>query len=404
MSLNRVLHINAVSGIKSTGRMCVEMAEYMNANNIQTHIAHYSGSKYAKSYKISNFFDHKLHGLLARLTGLQGYYSIYSTRKLIAYIKKIKPQIVHLHNIHEGFLNTNMLLSYLAKNDIPTVITLHDCWFYTGRCCHYIQENCDGWKYKCNKCKYLKSYYPSWFFDFAGKMYRDKELRLNRIHRLAVIGVSDWITSDAKESLLNDAKIIKRIYNWINTDLFNIGNREAIRKKLKLNEKFIILGVASEWNKDKNLQAFYELADVLLDDMIIVLIGTIKNYKSNSKIINIKEINDVSELVKYYNAADVFVSLSKAESFGLVIIEALACGTPVIMTNNSSCHEIVQKKCGYITNSIEEIIYSINKIKKNGRKYYSNECRNFAVKNFNQSKQIEEYLKVYNKLLSKKHK
>jgi hypothetical protein len=122
-------------------------------------------------------------------------------------MKKLKPDIVHLQNLHGNYINLKRLLTYLGENDIPTVLTLHDCWFFTGMCCHYTVDKCYKWENECFECPQLHKENKSWFFDRTRKIFNDKKKWFCSIPRLAVIGVSDWITNEAKRSFLFSALI-----------------------------------------------------------------------------------------------------------------------------------------------------------------------------------------------------
>lgn len=398
-----VLQINAVNGIRSTGRTTLEIAEYLNNNGHEGYIAYSDGNSYYKGYKIGTTVDKKLHALFSRISGLQAYFSKNGTRDLLKYIDETEPDVIYLRNLHGNFINLEILLKYIAKKDIPTVLTLHDCWFYTGKCTHYTIDNCYRWQNECGNCPRLKKDNKSWFFDRTKKMHRDKKEWFSKVPRLAVVGVSDWITNEARKSLLSSAKIITRIYNWIDLDIFRPVNTDNLRKELNLENKFVLLGVASGWSNAKGLDKFIELSNSISDDMIILLIGKIsKDIDLPKNIIHIKETHEINELVKYYSMADVFLNLSMEETFGKVTAEALACGTPAIVFNSTANPELVGEGCGYVVNgqSLEDLILYIDKIKVNKKNYYSENCIKFAEDNFDKNDRVEEYLELYKNIMS----
>ena len=378
----------------------MEMADFFNLHELEAITAYYQGTSYQKEYKLSGLIDHKIHGFLSRLLGLQGYFSIFKTVEFIKYLKKTKPDIVHLNNLHESYINIILLMKFLGKYDVPTVITLHDCWFFTGKCCYYVNKNCSKWKNGCGDCPRIDSYVPSWFFDFTRKMLRDKKKLLTGIPRLAVIGVSDWITDEARMSFLAEAKILERIYNWIDLVTFKPIETKDYKNALGLDSYFIILGVASNWSASKGLPEFIELAKVLPDDMKIILVGKMKKTANLPvNIIHIEETHAVEELVRYYSMADVFVNFSKQETFGKVTAEALACGTPVVAYNVTATPELVGENCGYVINcSIEETLKAIHEVKRNGKKSYSSSCRQLALDNFEKEARLNDYMQVYREL------
>ena len=153
----RILIINAVYKIRSTGRTYYELSEYARNNGHECVTVYGNKFKnYKYSYYMGNKLDHKLHALKARVTGKVGCFSTLATKKLLKFIKSYKPDVVHLANLHGNFVNIIMLLNFLAENNIPTSITLHDCFFFTGYCTHYTLNGCYKWQQNCRaKCTLL---------------------------------------------------------------------------------------------------------------------------------------------------------------------------------------------------------------------------------------------------------
>lgn len=403
----KVLQINAISRIRSTGRLSAEIADYLNDNGDEGYFAYSSGLPYKKGYKIGTPFEKRLHSLLSRALGTQAYFSKRGTKNLIKYMEDLKPDVVHLGNLHSNFINLKILLTYLSENDIPTVLTLHDCWAFTGKCSHFTVDKCYKWETECGRCPRVKRDNKSWLFDRTKKMYRDKKEWFNRMPRLAVIGVSDWMTEQAKLSFLSSSLIIKRIYNWVDLDIFKPLNSDALRRRLELKDKFVILGVASAWSKSKGLESFLDLAKEIPEDMRIVLVGQINaKVQLADNIIHIDETKNIEEMVEVYSMADVFVQLSVEETFGLVTAEALSCGTPAVVINATANPELVGEGCGFIseTASSREILQNIIKVKELGKKNFSANCRNFAKKNFAKEDRVKDYYDVYKEIINSKTK
>ena len=224
----KVVQINAVCDTGSTGRICRELNDALIRNGHEGLILYGNGhSEYEFSRRVSGKLCVKAHGLLARILGKNAAYSPMATRKMIGILRSYKPDVLHLHNLHGNFVSLKPLLRYLAENDVPTVITLHDCWFFTGKCTHYTVAECNRWQTGCHDCPKLRGDIPSWFFDRTAEMWQEKKALFEAIPRLAVIGVSDWITNEAKKSFLADAKILRRIYNWIDLDVFYPRGKEV---------------------------------------------------------------------------------------------------------------------------------------------------------------------------------
>lgn len=399
----KVLEINSSCGWGSTGRNVVEIADYLNDKGIECHIAHTSGGHYKYEYIIGSPIINKIHALLSRVTGWQEIYSLYPTIKLIRYINKMEFDIINLNNIHSNYLSYPLLIRGLIKSNRGIVLTLHDCWFYTGKCTHYTNDRCDGWQNKCGDCPRLKKDITSWFFDFTNKMLSQKaKLYKKAAKRMAVIGVSDWITEEAKKSILNNSAIITRVYNWIDTDIFKPRQiNKNLLMQLGCEGKKVLLGVAVGWSDDKGLSDFIKLAELLLPDYQIILVGEeTENREMPDNIQIVGKTKDVDELVDYYNIADCFLSLSTEESFGKVVAEALSCGTPAVVYNSTASPELVGEKCGNIVEAhdLQALEKCVREICSKGKKSYADECRKFACMNFDKTKNINQYLEVYRKI------
>ena len=396
----KVLQINAVYGTSSTGRITEELDCFLQDNGIESIVAVSQTTKQKNNlYQIGGVIDHKLHALFSRISGLQGYYSLAETKKLIHWIEKESPDIIHLHNLHANYIHLPMLLQYIAKKDIATVLTLHDCWFFTGKCTHYTTEKCYKWQEGCHNCPKLKADNKSWFFDQTSKMWADKKRLFSRISRLAVIGVSDWITNEAKKSFLQNASMVKRIYNWINLDVFyprkaNIRERYCLPK-----DKFLVFCISAGWSKNsKRSEDLIALAKGLPEDVHLLVAGNLdEDIQLPQNVTALGYISSTEELAELYSGVDVYVHLSREDTFGKVIAENLACGTPAIVYNSTACPELIGEGCGYVvaTGNIEELKNAIDLIKENGKSYYSNKCIEYVKNNFEKEKLIKEIIGLY---------
>lgn len=401
----KILQINAVNKIASTGRTCCEISAFFENRGDECVTAYSKGTSVnpEKEFIIGNEWDAKLHGLLSRVSGKQGYFSAGETKRLLAFIDAFSPDIVLLRNLHGNYINVPMLLKYLAQKNIATVVVLHDCWFYTGKCCHYTIDNCYKWQQSCGECPGLKKYNKSWFFDKTHDILEDKKKLFGAIPCLAVVGVSDWITNEAKKSpVFRNAKEFVRIYNWIDLESFRPRTDNGLRKRLNLENKKIILCVASGWNKEKGLDTVYELAQKLTDDQRLLIVGDMKEERNwNERVIRIPSTNSVEELAEYYSLADVFIQPSLEETFGKVSAEALACGTPVVCFPTTANTELVGEGCGIVcpTESTEDYLACVLTVLRNGKEKYSENCVAFARKNFDKNSNLLQYVQLFENLL-----
>ncbi|MBO5312813.1 MAG: glycosyltransferase [Clostridia bacterium] len=398
----KILQINAVYNLGSTGRCASDFQNYVNANtNHVCETAFCYGGTEKDGYIIGNKLDRKAHALCSRLFGKQGWYSKSATKKLIKYIERYKPDIIQLNNMHGNYVNFPKLIEYVAEKDIPTAVVLHDCWPFTGKCCHYTADRCFKWQSGCYDCPRLKKDNESWFFDRTKFLWSKKKELWNSIPRLAVVGVSRWIVEESKKSpLMSNAKIFSYIYNGIDEEMFK-PIKSNVREKYELQNKKIILGVASSWVESKGISDILCLAKQLPEDCKIVLVGNLSEKYQCDEIINIPATSSVQELAQWYSAADVYINMSKEETFGKVSAEALMCGTPVVCFNTTANPELVGPGCGYVceTDSVEEFKKLVMKILDDGKEKYSQSCIEFAKNSFTKEKNIQGFLELYQKLL-----
>jgi len=402
----RILQINSRYEYASTGRATKELDDTLRKNGVESYVACAEWLPIEKSdsiFKISSYFGRKLHALLSRITGKQGHFSFFATKRLLKYISKIKPDIVHLLNLHANYINFPLLMKFLAKNKIPVVITTHDCWYFTGRCCLFLPNNCYRWLEECGNCPCKENGNKSWFFDTSKAMLKEKKELFSKLDRLAVIGVSDWITKQAEKSFLGSySNICRCIYDWIDTKKFYPRGGVGLKKYAETNNKFIVIFVAYAITKEKGIFDILEVAKKLPSDIVIVLVGRVSNSISvpdNIKII--PSTNDTDELCEYYSSADVLLNLSHHETFGLVTAEALACGTPAVVYNITACPELIGDGCGYVCEmgDYDSVAKSILEIKERGKNSYSEKCIEYVKKNFDKEKNALKYLELYKEML-----
>lgn len=404
-----VLQINALGKTNSTGRTTREMHDYFCEHGILSYLATARNQDCEDAFAISNKASMRIDSLCSIITGLDGYFSILETRKFLKYLDSIQPDIVHLRILHNSYINLKMLCSYLAKRNIPTVITLHDMWYVTGKCCVYGYIPCDKWMTGCGKCPAMSMDARKKWFDRTEKMWRDKKEWLCRIPRLAVIGNSEWTMKEAEKSFLRDASIVDFVYNWIDHSVFYPRKADYVQVKLGLEQKKIILSVASYWyeHDKKGFDRILELAKKMPEEYAIVLVGNVE-YQGvlPSGILSISTTNNTSELAEYYSAADVYLNLSSSETFGKVSAEALSCGTPVIALNNTANPEIVPPNGGLVIDSadVDVILGALQQIFEKPKSCYAQICVDYARAMFDKDRNIEKYLDIYERLIDIKEK
>ncbi len=400
----KVLQVNAIYGSGSTGVIVEDIHKLCLESGITSYVA-YSNSNYpdkqiTNGYKIGGVIDKKLHALLSRINGKQAYFSCASTQKFLNYIVKIKPDVVILHNLHSNFINLNMLLKFLSKRNIKTIIFLHDCWFYTGGCFHYTSVGCSKWQKNCGKCPKKHADTPAYFLDSSAKILKQRKQYIEKITNLSVIGVSEWITKEAEKSFLNGKKTT--IYNGVDTEVFKF-TASNFKRKYGLENKTVVLGPATKWLQQINKRVFEEVVNGLPEDCVMVILGCNKKQaKALPKgVLALPYINNRNELCKVYSAADVFVNCTREDSLSLINVEVQSCGTPVITFGNTGANETVNNISSFTveTGNAQEMLDKIKHIKEVGKEAFSKENRKWVEAKFckhkNYSKLIKEIEEIF---------
>lgn len=401
----KIVYINETCGTGSIGKLTLDLATEMRnrGNEVYFYYSKETTDSYA-STQIGNKVFRNIHAVFSRITGLQGYFSYVPTLKLILRLRKISPDIIHLQNLHANYINLCLLFNYIKRYKISTVVTLHDCWFYTGKCTYYVPANCEKWQKECGNCPLLHkdNVNPTLFFDMTKKCLRDKKKWLLGIEKLAVIGVSEWVTNEAAQSFLSVRNPLT-IKNWIDQSIFYPKKSDTLRSHLGLEDKFVVLMVSSRISRIKGYDILIHLAKVLDVSYQIVVIGkNSDNLLIPNNVIHIPYTRSITDLAEYYSMADVCVNTTKYETFGMVTAEALCCGTPVIVFNNTASPELISDGCGYVIdeqNYAKEIVAALAKVKENGKTSYSKKCIEVANSKFSKKNGIDSYVKLYEELV-----
>lgn len=403
----KLLQISVEVNSGSVGRIAEQIGIVAINNGWDSYITFARNHNQSKSnlIKIGNKIDLYWHGLMTRIFDTHCLHSTRATKKLVVQIKEIKPNIILLHHIHGYYLNMEVLFKYFSTIDIPIVWVFHDTWSITGHCGNYSDVvGCDRWKKECFKCP-LKTFYPgSYVFDRSKKNFRQKKKLFTSINRLTIVPVSNWLATKVKESFFKDFDI-NVITNSIDIMAFSDTKSNVFRKKYGLINKFIMLGVSTAWSDMKGLQDYLQLSKLIDANSIIVLVGLTKKQIAElpDNIIGIERTESVKELAQIYSESDVVLSLSYEETFGLTIVEGLACGTPGVVYNRSASPELIDEKTGFIVEpqDYNEILRVLKTIKDNGRLYYSHNCRERAELLYDANKKFQSYVDLFNILINK---
>ena len=402
----RLLQINTTVNSGSTGRIADGIGIAAQKAGFDSWIAYGRCAKKSSSHliKIGSNLDHYEHAVETRLFDNHGLASRTATICFLKKIDKIKPDLVHLHNIHGYFLNYKIFFQFIQEKKIPIVWTIHDCWPFTGHCAYFTTCGCDKWINGCFSCPQSKTYPSSCLFDRSKKNFIDKKSAFLLLDNLTLVSVSQWLNDLVSQSFFKKYNHIY-IYNGVDTNTFSpSSNSELIRCKLGFKQdETMLLGVACPWSERKGFQDFIDLSKVLSPKQRIVLIGLTKKQIEGlpHNIIGIERTESTKQLAEYYSAADITLNLSKEETFGLTTVEGFSCGTPAIGYNCTATPELITSNTGYIVSAGDHssLLACINAIQKNGKQFYSSACRNHALAHFRQEDRFQEYIELYKQIL-----
>lgn len=400
----KLLLINSALNTGSTGRIAEQTGILAKQQGWDVYIAHgarYTKSSALKTIRVVSKSEEILHAIQSMTFDAHGLGSRKATKKLVEKIKEIKPDIIHLHNIHGYYINYKILFEYLTCLDIPIVWTLHDCWTMTGHCAHFDAIGCEKWKTGCCSCTLEREYPKSIFFDRSAYNYELKKRLFSSMKNATIIPVSKWLEGIVKESYLKNYTV-NVINNGIDIETFKPSSTKKLREELNIGNRFVLLAVAAQWNEKKGLYDCIKLSHKLSDEYCIIMIGLekeqIKELPNN--IIAIERTENQAQLAEFYSMADVLVNPTYNDTFPTVNLEAQACGTPVVTYRTGGSPESLTEDTGIVVDkgNFEQLVQAIETIKKNGKQHYSAACRERAVNFYNKDDRFKEYIELYNSL------
>lgn len=334
----KVMQINCVYQNGSTGKIVYDIHTYLQKVGHDSVVCYGRGDEVDEHaiYKTCGEMEARLNKLYARLTGVKFGGSYFSTNQLLKIIRKEKPDIVHLQCINGYFVNIFRLVTYLKTHRIPTVLTLHAEFMYTGSCGYALE--CERWKNGCGCCPRVKKETHSFFFDGTAISWKHMKKAFDGFDDLRVVSVSPWVQMRAQESPIFCDKIHTTILNGLDTSVFRYRDQAALREQMNLQNKKIVFHVTSFFSERKDhikggyyiLEAARYFADVDLDVVFVVAGAHEPNIDVPSNVLLLGNIRDQDMLATYYSMADITLLTSQKETFSMIVAESLCCGTPVV--------------------------------------------------------------------------
>lgn len=396
----RVLLIDVNYKYSSTGKIVHDLASELIKSGHQARVLFGRGEPINDNIaiRIAPAWEVYFHALMTRFTGLVGAFSYFATRKLIRQIKKFKPDIVHLHELHGYYVNYSEVVRFLKGSKIPVVWTFHCEFAYTGKCGY--AYDCEKWKTECSACPQIKEYPASLYFDFTRYMFREKKKDFDGFDNLTIVTPSDWLAKRVKQSFLSGYDV-RVIHNGIDTECVFYPRSVSASS----NGKMTVLAVAPDiMSERKGGKWVLELARRFSDNIEFVMVGvvgTVDGVPSNVRLVD--RTSNQAELAAYYSDADLFLICSKRENFPTTCLEALSCGTPVVGFDEGGTAETAPGRLGCFVpfGDVDALEVVIKDYFSGQSKIVQKECREFAEQNYSKQAMYSNYFRLYSELENK---
>lgn len=359
-------HINSVPHGSTGGIMMKEHLALLDAGHDS--FAFWGRGRTANTadeMKFCTDVEVRCDALLTRFDGKAGFHSHAATKRLLKRLDEIKPDVVHLHNLHGYYLNIEMLFEWLLVNECNVEWTLHDCWAFTGHCAYFTYADCSQWKSQCAslvQCPQLETYPKTISKKSCSWNYVQKRHLFNLlpVERMKLISPSQWLADLVAGSFLSKYPLEVR-HNTINADVFK-PSPSNVRERCGIGDRFMILGVASPWNDRKGLDDFIRLSiDLDSSSYVVVLVGlSSKQIRSMpAGLIGLPKTSSPEELAHLYSAANVFFNPTREDNYPTVNLEAEACGTPVVTYDVGGSPETISRSTSVCVSGYQDALSAI---------------------------------------------
>lgn len=312
--------------------------------------------------------------------------------------------ILHLHWTNSGFLSVSDL-EKLIKTGKPIIWTLHDMWTFTGGC-HY-SGSCNHFETECGSCPFLKD---AGNHDLSHTGWLRKAKMYYEAKNITFVACSNWLANVAAKSSLIGELPIKAIPNPIDIAVFSPGDKATERQKrgISVDAKVVLFGAANINDKRKGISYLVDALQLLKDGVKdtsaieVVIFGKNKHFDVSQLPFSVHQLNiitDENEMAAIYSLADVFVTTAIEDNLPNTVMEAMACGTPVVAFNTGGIPEMIDHlQSGYlaelrsaqgIADGITELLYNSDS------RQLSNSARQKVLDNYTNEKVAKPYIELY---------
>jgi len=350
--------------------------------------------------------------LLLRLPAYLGlnYISIFSSFQINRLVCYKNANLLNFHNLHSGYFNYLSIVKLTQAK--PAVYTLHDMWSFTGHCAYSF--DCQKWKTGCGECPYPDAY-PPIKYDNTALEWKLKSWVYKRSN-LTIVCPSQWLADQAQQSMLNRFTI-HHIPHGINTQNFKPIDTNLCRQVLNVppNKKVILFGAQGLKDLRKGgdllLEALKQLPQSLKQDLLLLTFGDGgENFQAlvDIPVLGLGYISGDRLKSIAYSAADLFIFPTRADIFGLVLLESMTCSTPIVSFNVNAVPELVRPGVTGLLAKPEDakdLSLKIIELLEDDilRKKMAQRCREIAVTEYSIELQAKRYIEVYRQTIDAFH-
>ena len=412
VKIMKILQVNCVYKEGSTGKIVADLTEFLRAKGHQVRVAFGGGRTPSNiqsgEYKFTAPMESHMHALFTKL-GLSLYYGgmSLSTARLLKYIKQEKPDVVHVHCINGSTVNIYRVLCYLGNHHIPTVVTHHAEFYYTGSC---------GYAFECrkwfgNECRGCECVYQASHSKTISRTHeawkRMKESFASfGTNQLIFTAVSPWVKERLLLSPIANLYRCEVVKNGVDTNVFHLRNNRdlIIARYPECKEKMVFYSTASFRPSDAaHIKGGFFVVEIAKRmpkvSFIVACIVQEENIQLPSNVFLWGRTQTQEELAVLYSTADVTLIPSKKETFSMICAESLCCGTPVVGFKAGGPETIALTEYSQFVEygNIEDLQQALQKAldKDWNKEVISNEGK----KTYDKGVMTEHYLQIYEQLI-----
>lgn len=328
----RIVQLNCVFGHGSTGKIVESIHRYLKMRGDESYVLYGYGpdSSDCSAIRVVPPLIRKIQSLRSRVTGFPYGGAVWGTRATIGALKTLKPDVVHIHCFNAYIANIYAILDYLKREHIPTVITNHAEFMYTGGCTHALQ--CSKWLTGCGGCGRIGKEHPvSWFFDRTHEEWERLRKAYDGFDKMTVCCVSDWVRARAAQSPFFSEYQVQTVLNGLDINVFRYRPNKKLREDLTAGCKNTVIHVTPDFGSP--IKGGWHVLEMArrMPDISFIIVGKSGGVETDLENVHfVGRVDDQTLLAEYDSLSDACLLTSGVETYSMVTAESLCCGTPVV--------------------------------------------------------------------------